>query len=359
MFLSIITRHMSYRKILLYRLMASLEMQTDQDFEHIIIENEPTGLENANKSFFKHRDEVHGEYVYMIDDDDFLCDPQFIEQLGGAVIGEKCGELADVVIFRLQSRGVYGDGKVPQDDAWEDLKAGGHPQCGKISTPCFIVRRELWYKYIENFGIWRSGDYNFINSVFSGEPDLKVAFRDRTPVILDRVGSKGEEEPMPDRLQIGSGDSPHQSGWLNLDFLPSLGVDIICDLSKDIIPLPDNCMQEIYSHHVLEHFLPWRLDEILKDCFRILVSGGQFNATIPDLIGSAKNLISGQYTEDAMCCIYGGAGRGYKPPESHIHLWGYTEATIKEKLANAGFTDIVTKAYGDSIPVIDINAKKP
>lgn len=80
-------------------------------------------------------------------------------------------------------------------------------------------------------------------------------------------------------LEIGSGPKAGTNGWLTLDV--NFDADIYWDLNKKL-PFIDNSVSMIYSSHVLEHFCYEGLINLLKDCHRVLKSGGQFSACVPN-----------------------------------------------------------------------------
>lgn len=164
--------------------------------------------------------------------------------------------------------------------------------------------------------------------------------------------------PTKTKLNLGCGGSAAE-GWLNLDREDRPGVDVLWNLNETPLPFEDNRFEEVYSHHVLEHFLPQRLILLLAEIKRILKPGGRITGTIPDLWGCCENILAGKYVENAMGGIYGGAGAGYEPPESHIHLWGWTAITLREILESAGFVICKIQPLGDEIRAIDFDAEKP
>jgi SAM-dependent methyltransferase len=54
------------------------------------------------------------------------------------------------------------------------------------------------------------------------------------------------------RLNLGCGRSP-LSGWLNVDAVALPGVNLVVDLEKATLPLPDDSVAEIVASHFLEH----------------------------------------------------------------------------------------------------------
>ena len=64
--LSIVTRRHPKRDSLFKICKESLQKQTCQNFEHVlIIDDVGRGVEYANKSFYKNREKVTGKYVFI------------------------------------------------------------------------------------------------------------------------------------------------------------------------------------------------------------------------------------------------------------------------------------------------------
>lgn len=158
-FLSIVTRHMpENRKLWISRLIASMNEFTDQDYEHIIIQdNECRGIEWANQLFARHRDRINGRYVLMVDDDDYFTSSTVIEEIK-AVTDHNAN--VDVIFVR---------NKICEQTfplVWKDTKA--IEPC-TINTSNFVVRRDVWYRHIPAFGAERMGDYHFIHDIVTSE----------------------------------------------------------------------------------------------------------------------------------------------------------------------------------------------
>lgn len=153
-FLSIVTRHMVSRPAWYAEHCASLDNQTCQDYEHVVITDEVgRGLQWANGQLYEHRDAPQGEYVLILDDDDQLADPGAVATLKAAVSG------ADVLVFK----GEHGPrlGTLPTSLVW-----GKEPVFGHISAQDFIVRREVWRRHIAAFARPIAGDYSFLTALW-------------------------------------------------------------------------------------------------------------------------------------------------------------------------------------------------
>lgn len=174
-FLSIVTRCSPGRRELLERNELSIAAQTDGDLEQIFIEG-AANLYEANLSLAMAGDVLVGEYVYVLDDDDYLCDSDFV------TAAKKAAEDAPDVIM-VRARWVYLAGHIlPDAPNW-----GRPPVLGKVGSPCFLVKREVWREHIRSFGRPRCGDFHFIRKLW----DMGCSFLwlDRVVAEVDRSSS--------------------------------------------------------------------------------------------------------------------------------------------------------------------------
>jgi predicted SAM-dependent methyltransferase len=87
------------------------------------------------------------------------------------------------------------------------------------------------------------------------------------------------ESNNPVKLELGADQNRGIVGWTYVDMNGQ------CDLTLDLLqplPFPDNCVEMIYSSHLLEHFRYPDLINLLNECLRILKPGGIFSAAIPN-----------------------------------------------------------------------------
>lgn len=160
-FLSIITRVYKRPKGLSAN-MASIESLQDKDVEQIFI-TDPigVGLLEANRSFAKNETKslIDGQYVYLLDDDDFIVNPKMINELKD--IAQKFKP--DVICFRMVIKNNMNGNYYPTDEkCW-----GVRPVIARIGGSCFVVKRQVWLKHIHEFGVPRCGDFYFIDSIFN------------------------------------------------------------------------------------------------------------------------------------------------------------------------------------------------
>jgi SAM-dependent methyltransferase len=73
-------------------------------------------------------------------------------------------------------------------------------------------------------------------------------------------------------LDIGCGVSKRR-GFIGLDNRPLPGVDIICDIEDESIPLEDNSVDKVWMSHVIEHISPKRFLWVMGEIHRICKPG--------------------------------------------------------------------------------------
>lgn len=135
-FLTILTRVHPARSKCLERNIESIKSQTDGDVQHILLH--PTIEENdvikVGSLIHGAMNLIDGRYVLLLDDDDILAKPEFVEKLKTVVGADE----AEMVIFR----GTLGHEICPKDGYWKSRKI----IIGEISGSCVVVRKDLFDK---------------------------------------------------------------------------------------------------------------------------------------------------------------------------------------------------------------------
>lgn len=151
-FFSIITRNAPGRADLLKRCEDTVRAQTFRDVEHLILYDlKGVGVGQAQKML--HTASPRGEYVLVLDDDDFLSDDTALECLHRQL----SETLPDAAVVRVQ----HGQlGIMP----W---RWGEMPECGQITVSNLVVSNGAWYLTRGNFGTHYAGDFDWIASVFA------------------------------------------------------------------------------------------------------------------------------------------------------------------------------------------------
>jgi len=104
-----------------------------------------------------------------------------------------------------------------------------------------FVRKEL-LAYNQRFIANASAD----EISFMRKCEAEVRAKPKAPMPL------GMPKRKPVRLNVGCGKLT-RDGWINLDRVGGDGVELVCDLERDQIPLENDSVDEIQGDHVLEH----------------------------------------------------------------------------------------------------------
>ena len=106
------------------------------------------------------------------------------------------------------------------------------------------------------------------------------------------------------------------------------------------LPFADNSIDYIYTSHTLEHFHPEVAQNLLREAYRTLRSGGRVRVCVPDLKHAIDLYTAGQKTK-ALEYFFQGASLTH----FHRHRYMYDFELLHLALRNAGFTSIEQCEY--------------
>lgn len=86
---------------------------------------------------------------------------------------------------------------------------------------------------------------------------------------------------MKQYLNLGCGRRFHPA-WTNVDFVSTSEGVIAHNLTRGM-PFPDSFFDVVYHSHLLEHFPKAEALPFLRECYRVLKSGGIIRIAVPDL----------------------------------------------------------------------------
>jgi hypothetical protein len=179
--LTILTRTFLKRPASLARNQASVASQTDADQvdQLLLVDRERRGIEWTYAHLGDALPGIHGDYVLLLDDDDYLIDPDFVADLAQWVEDGPA-----VVIVQMDVSGRI----MPEPDYWRQPPVGG-----RIACSCFIVRRDVFAEHVGDFAAAYAGDFAFINAIWNCPRGHPFAWWDR---VVSRVGqvSHGQAE---------------------------------------------------------------------------------------------------------------------------------------------------------------------
>ena len=200
------------------------------------------------------------------------------------------------------------------------------------------------------------------------------------------------------RLNLGCGLLTHPS-WVNVDgswnarlakhrilrwALSSLSIlpvekakvpwsnDIFLHDIRKPLPFPDCSADAVYASHVLEHLYREQGQQLVRESFRVLASGGIVRIVVPDLnnivreylgdrpfgeLSSAENTLSpGDLLNERLLMRWPPPSRRnvvmrvYEAwQDFHSHKWMYDERSLSSLIRSAGFVDVVRRNYSESL----------
>lgn len=80
-------------------------------------------------------------------------------------------------------------------------------------------------------------------------------------------------------VELGCGNNKRIKDAIGIDQFEFPGVDYVCDLNEGMPFLESNSVDEIYSHHLLEHLIDLPL--VMNEVYRVLKPGGIFRGEVP------------------------------------------------------------------------------
>ena len=114
---------------------------------------------------------------------------------------------------------------------------------------------------------------------------------------------------------------------------------------------PSGNVDEYVMNHALEHFNykegetdGWytTVDEILEEIFRTLKPGGKIHIEVPNIMGSAREALSGNISEEQFCnYLYGDSDYKY-----NVHYAGFGPFSLGRRMNKHGFVDAIIKDIG-------------
>lgn len=152
-----------------------------------------------------------------------------------------------------------------------------------------------------------------------------------------------KQEGQPIKFNMGCGQD-RIPGYMGVDMY-SETADIKMDIMK--LELPENCADEIYASHLIEHLPQHRAPEILGKWFNVLKPGGKVVMETPDMEALCDAFLKANDEERHMLemCMFGAYVDRVTPETEEKgalspHLWCYTPKALSELCKHVGFTNI-------------------
>ena len=146
------------------------------------------------------------------------------------------------------------------------------------------------------------------------------------------------------KLHIGCGKR-NLPGWKHYDVRKlDAHIDYVGS-ADDLSIFEDNSIEEIYACHLLEHFGRHEVDKVLKEWNRVLMPSGGVHIAVPNFEAVVKIYQENHNLKSVIGPLYGGQDYEY-----NYHKCTFDFDLLKEKLENAGFTDVEKYDWRDFLP---------
>lgn len=150
-FLSVITRHLTSRKAFLAENQASLAGQSDPDYVQVLVIDEiGRGIPFTHEYLARNDWNLDSQYVMLLDDDNVLERPDFIERLKALT-----ADLPGAVFWRVE---IPDLGIIPNDDHWQTVTRA------QIDANGAAVRLDVWMEGIKEIAPRYDGDYDYLKA---------------------------------------------------------------------------------------------------------------------------------------------------------------------------------------------------
>jgi hypothetical protein len=154
---------------------ASLEAQTDDDWEQILlVDDVGRGVPWANRNLADNRERARGAYVWILDDDDEATDTTLVTTL------KELAQESDPDLVMVKMDHGTKIGIQPDKEHW--LKRPVHSYCGVSAV---IAKNGLWQEAIKQFGAHLGGDIKYAQAAY--DMAQKTYWLDRVVSRVQRV----------------------------------------------------------------------------------------------------------------------------------------------------------------------------
>jgi predicted SAM-dependent methyltransferase len=158
-------------------------------------------------------------------------------------------------------------------------------------------------------------------------------------------------------LHLGCGPK-YLPGFLNIDGNPFNKIDLWLDV-RNGLPFSSDSVDSIYSTHMFEHFFPDELQQLMRECLRVLKPGGGIRLIVPNLT-SAISAYSHKQTAwfDSFPRHFDSLGGRFSNFVfcDGQHRTAFDFSYLDEVLRQSGFREVEESAegksrvYADSVP---------
>lgn len=138
-----------------------------------------------------------------------------------------------------------------------------------------------------------------------------------------------------DKVNVGAG-MDIRDDYINLDHRALEGIDVVADVLD--MPFREGTLQEVFTSHVVEHFVQKDLEKILQYWFALLKKGGSLRIITPNIEDMAKKYAVGEVSwEEFRSVALGGQDYASDYHYNHFSIQSM-QALISRVLPEAKFS---------------------
>lgn len=156
--------------------------------------------------------------------------------------------------------------------------------------------------------------------------------------MIQQIALQLDFQPGDKILELGGFSRPlfHP----NVDINNVDGVDIVCDIGKEKLPLEDGAFDGIYSSFCFEHVSHVRLSFLVSECFRVLKPGGTMIVITANLLEQCRRVCENEHDDSFSHQILIFGGQGEEGIEAGSHKSSLTPERAVKLFAEAGFSEV-------------------
>ena len=180
---------------------------------------------------------------------------------------------------------------------------------------------------------------------------LKLRIRNSLTGAGRRLRSRTARMPRPRYLNLGSGERGFESpNWINVDGFPFRHTHHLADIARRL-PFDSASLDGIFFQHVLEHFPLETGISILRECARVLATGGILRIAVPDAERIVRTYVDNPSELSKHCTAPTGLAMeiiNMYAYQRYEHQCLYDFELLQRSLFEAGFHDVVRCRLGES-----------
>ena len=144
-------------------------------------------------------------------------------------------------------------------------------------------------------------------------------------------------------LELGGGNNPlcNSKGervTFNVDSIPGVNVNLVCDVSSMPWNFGDNVYDGVYSSYCWEH-IEWRKTlDFLKEIYRVLKPDGRVIIVTANTLEQCKKVVEEGINLGTIELLFG--SQEFTPSHLGVHKCGFSPSYAKELFEKAGFKQV-------------------